>query len=42
MPGLDCHGVENGGIIMEYEIVEYKKYEEDEILPLYKSVGWTS
>lgn len=27
---------------MEYEIVEYKKYEEDEILPLYKSVGWTS
>ncbi len=27
---------------LEYEILEYKKYNENEILPLYKSVGWTT
>ena len=29
-----------GGNKMEFSIKEYKKYNEEEILNLYKSVGW--
>lgn len=31
-----------GNIIMEFSIKEYEKYNENEILTLYQSVGWTN
>ena len=27
---------------MDYRIMEYTAYDEQEVLPLYKSVGWTN